>query len=672
MNKVLSLAKQYPLVTITLAVAALAGILTALLPRAAGPQSGFGRYAIPPLGNLVHWLIAAWAAYIVIRAGIDMIKTLRSGSFGVDILAITAITASILVGEFWAALVILLMLTGGEALEEYADGRAKQAMTSLVSSAPKEAHLQAADGSISEVPVEQVQVGDEVLVRAGEVVPVDGTLVSDAGVFDDSSLTGESIPKERVAGDEILSGSINGSTAVVIKATKAAAESQYQQIVALVEDAANSRSPMVRLADRFALPFTVIALAIGIFAWRHSGMPLRFAEVLVVATPCPLIIAAPVAFMSGMSLAARDGAIIRSSATLEKLRRAKAFAFDKTGTITLGEPTLEDIRPVGAFSADEILRLAAAAEQGSAHVLAAPIVKAATGRGSGAADGDAAAEAGAAMAADAAAEPAIKLPPATDVQEATGGGVDATVEGHNVAVGKVAYLEGITGVDVPEPQLEPGELAVHVAIDRQYAGYLVLRDQVRPDAAKTMASLRAQGIEEIAMFTGDEQATADVIANQVGIDEVHAKCLPADKVRGVQTMPRKPVVMVGDGVNDAPVLAAADVGIAIAARGSTAASESADVVILPNELYRVADTLRIGRHTVKIAMQSIGIGITASIILMLIAATGRLPAVGGAWLQELVDVIAILWALKAGGTAIFRRFHRGDKAAAATPVVAPA
>jgi len=662
MNRVVSLAKQYPLVTITLAVAALAGILTAILPRATGEQHGFGRYAIPPAGNIVHWLIAAWAAYMVIRAGIDMIKTLRSGSFGVDILAITAITASVLVGEFWAALVILLMLTGGEALEEYADGRAKRAMTALVSSAPKEAHLQAEDGSLSTVPVDQLQVGDEVLVRAGEVVPVDGVLVSDAGVFDDSSLTGESIPKERVKGDEVLSGSINGATAVVLKATKPASESQYQQIVALVEDAANSRSPMVRLADRFALPFTVIALAIGIFAWVRSGTPLRFAEVLVVATPCPLIIAAPVAFMSGMSLAARDGAIIRSSATLEKLRRAKAFAFDKTGTITLGEPTLEDIRPVGSVSADDMLRLAAAAEQGSAHVLAAPIVKAAT-RG---ANADATAEA------DADAEPAIKLPPATDVQEATGGGVDATVEGHNVAVGKVAYLEGITGVDVPEPQLEPGELAVHVAVDRQYAGYLVLRDQIRPDAAKTMASLRAQGIEEIAMFTGDEQATADIIAGQAGIDEVHAKCLPADKVRGVQTMARKPVVMVGDGVNDAPVLAAADVGIAIAARGSTAASESADVVILPNELYRVADTLRIGRHTVKIALQSIGIGISISILLMLFAATGRLPAVAGAWLQELVDVIAILWALKAGGTAIFRRFHRGDKAAAEAPTLAPA
>lgn len=266
----------------------------------------------------------------------------------------------------------------------------------------------------------------------------------------------------------------------------------------------------------------------------------------------------------------------------------------------------------------------------------------------------------------------MKLPAATNVEEATGGGVKAEVEGHSVAVGKVAYLEDVTRLDIPDPQLEPGELAVHVAVDGQYAGYLVLRDQVRPDAAKTMASLRAQGIEEIAMFTGDEQATADYIASEIGITEVHAKCLPADKVRGVQSMKHRPVVMVGDGVNDAPVLAAADVGIAIAARGSTAASESADVVILPNELYRVADTLRIGRHTVKIALQSIWIGISISILLMLFAATGRLPAVAGAWLQELVDVIAILWALKAGGTAIFRRFTRGDNAARNTPAMAPA
>ncbi|WP_245993024.1 heavy metal translocating P-type ATPase [Xylanimonas allomyrinae] len=478
---------------------------------------------------------------------------------------------------------------------------------------------------MGDVPVADVEIGERVLVRAHEIVPFDGVLVSDAGVFDDSSLTGESLPQERVAGDTVYSGAINGAAAVTIEVAQRAEDSQYQRIVALVEEAAASRAPMVRLADRYALPFTAVALAIAGIAWWASGDPVRFAQVLVVATPCPLIIGAPVAFMAGMSRAARRGAVIRSSATLEKLHRAATFAFDKTGTLTRGTPALTGVHAAAGHDADVVLRLAAAAEQASAHVLAEAVVDAATARG-------------------------LALPAPFDVAETTAGGVTATVEGAHVVVGKRAFVAAVVGEEVAAADLAPGELAVHVAVDGAYAGCLVLRDEVRDDAAATVATLRSRGIGRIVMLTGDEEATARHVAGRLGIDDVRAGCLPADKVEAVRGLPDRPVVMVGDGVNDAPVLAAADVGIAMAARGSTAASESADVVILPDELGRVAETLEIGRHTVNVALQSIWIGIAVSVGLMLFATTGALPAVVGAWLQEVVDVVAILWALRAMGS----------------------
>lgn len=626
MARLFSAARRYPFVVATLLVAAVAGVLTAT-----------------PWSSISLWLLAGFAVLMAARSAWAMVRELRRGTFGVDILAVTAIVASVVVGEYWAAIVIVLMLTGGEALEDYAANRAKRDLTALLSRAPQLGHRLLADGSTEDVPIEAVVPGDRVVVRANEVVPVDGTLVSEVGVFDESSLTGESLPVERSAGEEVLSGGVNGQAAVVLLVTRAAKDSQYQQIVSLVESAAASTSPMVRLADRIALPFTAVAFVIAGVAWLASGDPVRFAEVLVVATPCPLIIAAPVAFMAGMSRSAREGAIVKSSASLEKFHRAKAFAFDKTGTLTQGEPSLVEVLAPGAIEPDELLRLAASAEQFSAHVLAAAVIKAATGRG-------------------------LVLAGSMDAEESTANGVTANIDGHTVVVGKRSFISATVGQEIDRALLDSGELAVYVAVDGASAGSLVFRDEVRSNARATVDSLRAQGIRRIVMLTGDDQPTAEHVAASLGIDDVRANCLPIDKVNAVTAITERPVVMVGDGVNDAPVLAAADVGIAMGARGSTAASESADVVILRDDISRVARALTVGRETVNVALQSIWVGIGLSVTLMIIAAFGVLPALIGAWLQEGVDVVSILWALRAATGSKEDQAHRVARPAEAPPV----
>lgn len=621
MVRIITAVRKYPFVVATLVVAAIAGALLATSWGAFSP-----------------WLLAGFALLMAARSAWAMVRELRAGTFGIDILAVTAIVASVAVGEYWAAIVIVLMLTGGEALEDYAANRAKRDLTALLSRAPQFGHRLMVNGSTEDVPIAAIIPGDRIVVRAKEVVPVDGTLVSGLGVFDESSLTGESMPVERSAGEEVLSGGVNGQAAVVLQVTRAAQDSQYQQIVNLVESAAASTSPMVRLADRIALPFTAVAFAIAGVAWLVSGDPVRFAEVLVVATPCPLIIAAPVAFMAGMSRSAREGAIIKSSATLEKFHRARSFAFDKTGTLTQGEPSLVNMLATGTVSGDELLRLAASAEQFSSHILAAAVIRAAATRG-------------------------LTLSGSTDAEESTANGVTASIDGRTVVVGKRSFISVAVGHEVSRATLDSGELAVYVAIDGVAAGSLVFRDEIRGNARATVDSLRAQGIRHIVMLTGDDRPTAEHVAAELGIDDVRANCLPVDKVNAVTAITERPVIMVGDGVNDAPVLAAADVGIAMGARGSTAASESADVVILRDDISRVARALTVGRETVNVALQSIWVGIGLSVTLMVIAAFGVLPALIGAWLQEGVDVVSILWALRAA---------TGTKEVEPLPVAKPA
>ncbi|MBM7505595.1 heavy metal translocating P-type ATPase [Agromyces aurantiacus] len=615
MTRAIRLIRRYPVVALTLAIGVL-GIVLALVGQ----------------GWLVAWIFSIYALGVAAWQAVGMVRDILRGHWGLDILAVTAIIATVWVGEYVAALIVVLMLTGGEALEDYAGRRAKRELDALLTRAPQRAH-RVLDDHYVDVPVDEVVPGDVLLVRPSEIVPVDGTLRSAETSVDESSITGESVPVEKRAGDALLSGSVNGPIAVEVVATARAADSQYQQIVALVAEAAASKAPVVRLADRYAVPFTVFSLLLAGLAWWVSGDPVRFAEVLVLATPCPLLIAAPVAFIGGMSRAARNGVIVKGGGVLEQLARAKTAVFDKTGTLTHGEPELVAVRPEAGFGADELLALVASAEQYSSHVLAASITHAAREQG-------------------------LRLVEADAAREDATNGVVARLGGREVVVGKFGYvLEHAP--DARRTAIAPGELAVYVAVDGRYAGALLARDRLRDNAHATLERLDRLGVHHTMMLTGDAQATAEHIAAEIGIERVRAECLPADKVHEVAAIAERPVVMVGDGVNDAPVLAAADVGIAMGARGATAASESADAVILVDDISRTAKAVEIGRDTVRIALQSIWLGIIVSVGLMLVAAFGFIPATAGALLQELVDLAAILAALRAIG---------GRRDAAAEPV----
>lgn len=634
MRRLRSAAAAYPLVVLTLAVGIAGLVLLAT-----------------PAHWLAAWVVGCYALAVAAWEAVGMVRQLLQGHAGLDILAVVAITAAVLVGEPWAAIVVVLMITGGEALEDYAQNRSQRELTALLRKAPQRATRLLTDVSpgladasgqegpseerTEEIPVEEVEVGDRLLVRPGTVVPVDAELTSAHGTFDESSLTGEPLPVERSAGERVASGAVNGSTAVAMRAVARAQDSQYQQIVRLVEEASASKARVVRLADRYAVPFTLVSLVIAALAWAISGEAVRFAEVLVVATPCPLLIAAPVAFLGGMSRAARFGLIVKGGGTLEQLARVRSAAFDKTGTLTTGHPVLERVVPAPGIQEQEVVRLAGSAEAYSSHVLAASVVAAAEQRG-------------------------LTLLEADRAEEVATNGVAATlVRSHDegpvtVRVGKHSWL-GTFGARVPSLALGPGELAIHVAVDGTYLGSLVMRDLVREEAAQTLRELADLGIERTIMVTGDVAATAEPIASSLGIAEVHAECRPADKVSIVAGVRPRPLVMVGDGLNDAPVLAAADIGFAMGARGATAASESADVVNRFDTLDSLPRALRIGKDTVRVALQSIWLGIIISVALMVVAALGFLPALLGAWLQEIVDLVAILGALRATGPRSERR-----------------
>lgn len=603
--------RRYP--GITVAIVVLAAVL---LLRAAGE------------GSVARWVATAYVGAFIVWTLVGMVRDVLRGHVGLDVLAVVAMVATLAVREYVAALIIVLMLSGGRALEDFAARRAKRDLTALLDRSPRIAHVlrhpgTSWDDQLEDVAVDDVAIGDVLLVRPGEIVPVDGVLLGDGGTFDESSLTGESMPVPRGEGEEALSGAVNGTRAVRIRAVRRSADSQYQQIVALVQAAEGSRAPVVRLADRFAVPFTAVALVLAGAAWTISGDPTRFAEVLVLATPCPLLIAAPVAFLGGLSRAAKSGVIVKSGTVIEQLARLRSAAFDKTGTLTQGRPALVALRPADGFAAHELLRLAASAEQYSSHVFAESIRRAATARG-------------------------LDLLTATDAAEVATNGVTAVVEGRTVVVGKPAYVASIAP-DTTRVALGPGEAAAYVAVDGRFAGAVVLADDPRPESPAVVAWLRANGIERITMLTGDARPTAESIARQVGIDDVHAELLPPEKVRLAAELRPRPVMMVGDGVNDAPVLAASDVGVAMGAKGATAAGEAAGVVLLVDSLAKVVDAVSIGRHTLRVALTAIWIGIGLSVGLMLVAMTGAIPAVAGALVQELVDLATILYALRALG-----------------------
>ena len=583
---------------------------------------------------VVQILFSAFALAIAVVVAVCMVKDMLHGRLGVDILAVIAIVATVVVGEYLASMIIVLMVSGGKALEDFADSKARRDLSALLAREPQVAHLlgpatapsaetgsEAGSETVTEIAAADVVVGDRVLVRSGEVVPVDGVLESPSASFDESSLTGESMPVERVQGDIVLSGSINGLRAATMTATATAANSQFQGIIALVAAAQKNRAPVVRLADRYAIPFTLVSLALGVGAWVVSGNPVRFAEVLVLATPCPLLLAAPVAFMGGMSRAARNGVIVKGGGVLESLARIRTAVFDKTGTLTHGTPTVSRITAHAPFDETTVLALAASCEQYSSHVLASSIVAEAQRRG-------------------------IALQDVTESSESEARGISAIVGSRRVSLGSLAFVRA-SDPSAPQQDIQGGELAIYVTVDDRYAGVIVASDPVRENAAATVAALRARGVLDVVMLTGDAAATAQHVAHSVGITTVRADCLPVDKVNAVLKLTDRPVLMVGDGVNDAPVLAAAEVGIAMGAKGATAASESAAAVILVDDLSRVARAVDIGADTVRIALQSIWIGIALSVGLMIVAAFGFIPAAVGAGIQELVDLATILNALRA-------------------------
>ncbi|KRL78405.1 heavy metal translocating P-type ATPase [Secundilactobacillus paracollinoides] len=565
-------------------------------------QNGIAQVLVTVLGSLIALLMF-----------IDMVKTLRSGKFGVDLLAITAVIATLAIGEYWAALIVLLMLTGGDALEDYAASKANSDLKQLLENSPQTAHL--LGETTREIPVDDVQIGDHLLVKPGEVVPVDGTLLKGTATLDESSLTGESRPIDKRAGESVMSGAVNGDAAFEFVADRQAKDSQYQSIIQLVKQAEAQPAHFVRMADRYAVPFTILAYVIAGTGWIVSGDPVRFAQVLVVASPCPLILAAPIALVAGMSRASQSGIIVKTGTTLEKLAKVKTVAFDKTGTITKGNLTVTAVLPEPETTAAELLTLAATTEQQSNHILARAIVAAAPDT----------------------------LPSATALTEVTGGGVQATVNGRLVKAGKADFVMPANSIT------KSAVTAVYVSADDHYLGRIEFADELRPEARQTMSGLHQLGIRNLVMISGDRQPIAEKIAKAVGIDEVHADCLPEDKIKVLATLSpvQRPVAMVGDGVNDAPSLVTADVGLAMGASGATAASESADAVIMKDDLSRVVTATTIARYTMKIARQSVLIGIAICTILMLIASFGVIPTIVGALLQEVVDTVTILYALRA-------------------------
>ena len=546
---------------------------------------------------------------------------------GVDLIALLAMVGALALGEYLAGAVIAFMLATGRALEDFADARAHRELSALLERAPRSAHRYV-DGSLASVLVGEVRPGDLLLVKHGEVVPVDGLLASGNGVLDESALTGESRPVERDGGEQIRSGAVNAGAAFDLRAVASADQSTYAGIVRLVEQAQRERAPFVRLADRYALIFIPVTLVIAGLAWAISGDAVRALSVLVVATPCPLILAAPIAIVAGISRAAKRGIIVKGGGALEALARGRVLLFDKTGTLTSGTPEVSEVFSFGELDPDEVHVLAATLDQLSPHVLATALVSSARQRG-------------------------LELGFPEDVREEPGSGIRGRVDGRRVALGKASWVSGGAPLppkarDVRRRSAMEGSSCVMVAVDGEVAGAVVLEDPVRPDTPRVIRTLRRAGIERVVMVTGDHPDVAESVGISIGVDRILSERDPADKVDAVKGEGEfGPTVMVGDGVNDAPALAAADVGVAMGARGATASSEAADVVLVVDRLDRVAEAMRIARRSRGIALQSVLIGMGLSFVGMLFGAFGLLLPVAGALVQEAIDVTVILNALRA-------------------------
>ncbi len=584
--------------------------------------------------ELSWWAWTAPAALVGVWLAASILRDLLRGEAGVDVIALLAIGGALALDESLAAAVIGVMLATGDWLERYADGRAHRELSALVSRAPQTVHHYL-DGTIVDQAISEVDTGDRLLVKPGEVVPVDGSVVGTTAVLDESALTGESRLATREAGDPVSSGTVNAGMPFDLVATATAERSTYAGIVRLVQEAQSSKAPFVRIADRYALLFVPLTLVISGLAWLVSGDPVRALAVLVVATPCPLLLAAPIAIVAGISRSARRGIIVKGGGALEAIARARGILFDKTGTLTAGRPHLAEIVAAPDHDAAEVLRWAASLEQVSPHVLAASIVAGSRER-----------------------DVSISLP--SDAAELPGAGIAGRVDGADVRVGTIAFAsEGgqlpAWARDVRRRVALEGATGVYVAVGGVLVGALVLDDPIRPETPRVIRSLRRAGVRRIVMVTGDHYGVADMVGAAIGADAVLAERTPADKVDAVAEERGNVdgiLVMVGDGINDAPALAAADVGVAMGARGATASSEAADVVIAVDRLDRLPEAIRIAARSRTIALQSVIAGMGLSLVAMLVATTGLLSPVIGALVQEAIDVLVIVNALRAltGGT----------------------
>jgi heavy metal translocating P-type ATPase len=587
----------------------------------------------------------AWAATTIVgilplaySVAIDLLHR----ETGVDVIALLAMAGALALGEYLAGAVIALMLSSGRSLEAFADARAHRELSTLLERAPRTVHRYAGD-ELQSIPIGEVRPADVLLVKQGEVVPVDGFLVSENCVLDESALTGESRPVERSKGEALRSGAVNAGASLALRATATAEESTYAGIVRLIEEAEKQKAPFVRLADRYALVFVPVSLVIAAGAWILTGDPVRALAVLVVATPCPLILAVPIAIVAGISRAARRGIIVKGGGALETLARGSVLLFDKTGTLTSGVPEVADVEVFTGVDPEELLRLAASLDQVSPHVLGAAIVRAARQRG-------------------------LPLSFPIEVREEPGSGIEGTVDGRRVSLGKASWVSGGTGLpararDVRRRSAMEGSSAVFVAIDGEVAGGLILDDPIRPDTPRVIRTLRRAGIKRVVMVTGDHPDVAESVGISIGVDRILSERDPTDKVDAVKAEGDGGVtVMVGDGVNDAPALAAADVGVAMGARGATASSEAADVVLVVDRLDRLAEAIRVAKRSRGIAVQSVLIGMGLSFGGMILGAVGLLPVVGGALFQEAIDVAVILNAVRAlsGGRAAGQRAGLGS------------
>ena len=767
MRRIISICKEVPLLPIAIIAAIPLALLGSWRPwEAAGVSLTFGPFN-PGVGQ---WIVIALVVYTIVVTVIGMIDDLRHGHVGVDLLAVIAIASTVAVQEYWAAWAVVLMISSGEAIEEFAQSKAESNLTALVDAAPRTAHVvtlpgvrghvhttggehaadvteggfrkvagagdsgvggSAAYASVSgesdkpgtkpydaagehfeTVPVDQVKLGDVILVLPGETVPVDGELLSGVATLDLSNINGEPVPREVYAGARVLSGAVNGSTALTMRATQLAQDSQYQKILELVSSAQQSRPTVVKTADVLAVPFTILSLAIAGIAWAVAGTPLRFAQVLVLATPCPLLIAAPVAYVAGTGRLAKAGILIKAQDVLENLGRVSHIFFDKTGTLTVKQPQVVRVeKPFensSPYDENHILMMAGVVEGYSVHILS---------------KGIAAAGQKAMQELYARYENGQRLcaerdlpghgrdyPVVKNIEEQSGKGVSGEVNGHAVRVGRFAYVtadeagfthvlgagvaagtaagavadsavgDSATGTAAgaskkPEVNslfapLEPDEMAAYVAIDGKLAARIVLRDVPRENAKASLEKLHRLGVKKLSMLTGDKEASARIIAGEVGIDDVQSELFPEGKVAAVknatedahqnqpawdkvvqrvvgESMTRQVTMMVGDGVNDAPVLAVADIGMAMTDGTSTAASESAQVVIMNDDIASVPRAIAIARRTKKVMLQAVLVGLGLAIIGMVAAAFNLIPVVVGAFMQEAIDVVSILWALTA-------------------------